>query len=314
MWVFASRMLECIVGVDLGATWLRVARVDAIGSNLLRLPTPSRAEAKEAIDTAIRTIASGMRVRCLGVSRAPGVDEHGHVADWPSQPHWGGLPLLPWLRDAADAPVESADDGVCAALWEHHSRTSRTSHSITACLSLGTGLAIGIMAGNDLVSSGDGAETLSHHRFGDLHLSCKCGKQGCLQTVLSVEGLERMIKREEIALVRRSFAKFATALRSRFNVDTVVITGGGVERFGSVFLHQLLGECVSAAGANLEVSRTPALSAMGGALLLAADRGKQGKWWHARIEKFIRQEQERGLQNCNRTMMYGISEGQEFRI
>ena len=284
----ANHGTNCILGIDLGGTSLRVARVDALGGAFLRLPTPARAEAEATLVAAIRKIASGWKVDYIGLSRAPGIDAQGCVVDWPSRPEWNGLELIPWLLSAAGSAVESEDDGACAALWEHRSRVDRPRNAVTACVSIGTGLAVGIMAGDELIATGEGSDTLSHQQFGSLNSPCSCGKRGCLQTALSVRGLQDMLATGRDAVLREAFCDFVFALRERFNVDLVAITGGGAERFGSEFLAQTLASHPPA-GVAVEISQAPALSSLGGALLLAAGHESTGLGAEE-VKSFIRQQ------------------------
>ncbi len=288
MQLFGNPKEECILGLDLGATFLRVARVDASGGEFFSVPTPSSMEAEEVVTSAVRNARQGMRVHYLGLSRAPGINEQGCVSGWPSRPQWAGLPLIAWLRSAAGAPAISADDGVCAALWEHRSRVYAPKNAVTACISIGTGLAVGIMAGNKPLSTGDGASTLSHQPFAPLDLPCRCGKRGCLQTALSVQGLETITAAGRISDLQEAFQAFVGSLRVRYNIDLVTITGGGVDRFGTGFLRQMLIRSAFAAGVILEVSATPSLSGIGGALLLVADQTREpGALWVERVREFI---------------------------
>lgn len=282
-----NRAKECILGIDLGATSLRFARVDADGGELFHVPTPSGISAEAVVTRAAVRAAAGMHVAGLGLSRAPGLDEQGRVNEWPSRPDWKGLPLILWLAEAADADVISADDGPCAALWEHRS-LGAAEDTVTACISIGTGLAIGVVAGGEILPGGDGSGTLSHERFADLDLPCRCGKRGCLQTVLSVSGMEEAVGAARVGELRKAFAQFLHALKERFGVQTAVITGGGVERFGRDFLNHTLIGCARAAGVALEISSTPALSATGGALFLACrNMHERAAWWHEQVSRFI---------------------------
>ncbi len=284
----ANHSMKCILGIDLGGTSLRVARVNALGGAFLRVSTPSSADAEATLVSAVCKIASGWNVHSIGLSRAPGIDARGRVTDWPSRPEWNGLELVPWLRRAAGSAVKSADDGACAAVWEHRSRADTSTNTVTACVSIGTGLAVGIMAGGELIATGDGSGTLSHEQFGNLDSPCRCGKRGCLQTVLSVGGLEEVLASGRNATLREAFHDFVFTLRERFNVNLVAITGGGVERFGRGFLAQMLAG-TTPGGVRVEISRTPALSSLGGALLLAAGHEPTGLWT-LEIKRFIRQQ------------------------
>jgi predicted NBD/HSP70 family sugar kinase len=281
---------ECILGVDLGATSLRVARVDANGNKFLIVPTPSPGKAEKAVRAIVGRARESMKVSNLGLSRAPAVDHRGLVSAWPSQKQWTGFPIIPWLQDSAGAPVSSADDGACATMWEHHARRNVTSNGITACIGIGTGLSVGIIGDDGLFPCGDGADTLSHGHFAGLDFPCKCGRRGCLQTVLRVQGLEQMKTAGRIDDVSRAFHEFTHNLRRRYNVDRVIITGGGVDRFGKKFLKEVLGKSAFDAGVNFEISLTPALSGIGGALLLAIDHTQEKTdLWAGRVRRFIQQ-------------------------
>jgi hypothetical protein len=281
---------ECILGVDLGATSLRVARVGADGGEFLSVPTPSSIEAEEIVSSAIVIARESMKVSGLGLSRAPDIDDQGRVGAWPSRPQWRGLPLIPWLRASSEAPVFSADDGVCATLWEHCSRVNAPRHAVTACVGIGTGVSVGIMANDGVVPSGEGAETLSHGRLPGMDLPCKCGLRGCLQTLLCVQALEQLNAAGRISDVRRGFREFLMILKRRYNVNLAIITGGGLDRFGVDFLKDTLTAAALDSGIHLEFSLTPGLSGVGGALLLATGHpAVKNDTWMGRIRRFIHQ-------------------------
>jgi predicted NBD/HSP70 family sugar kinase len=275
----------CIVGIDLGGTSLRLARAGAEGEFMI-FDTPARARAKEIITAGIRAIAAGAPVLQVGIARAPGIDRAGKINEWPSKPEWVGAPLLEWVREAAGhAPACSADDGLCAALWEHEAAGMK---GVTACLSIGTGLAIGLVAQGEFVPCGDGAGTLSHRRFGSVELPCKCGQKGCLQTVLSVGGLQAIAATGQMHVLQHAFASFCEFVASRYGVNRIVITGGGVSRFGERFLRTTFQEGCRQAGIALEVSPTPGFSALGGAMLLAARAmAEETDAWSLRVREFI---------------------------
>lgn len=289
MQISSSLSGDCILGIDLGATFIRVARVDGGGGEFFSAPTPSEVEAEEVVRSLVKRARGGMKVASLGISRAPAFDGEDHIGSWPSRPEWTGLPFLQWLRPDAGTVV-SADDGICATLWENRSRARVAPETATACVSIGTGLAIGLMRGDQVLPTGDGADTLSHERFASLDLPCRCGKYGCLQTALCVQGLERIIAQGRTGQLRRAFHGFASAIRTRHRVSLIVITGGGVDRFGPPFLRRMLMTSSLAAGVELEISSTPALSGMGGALLLAAGQTDEEQLWARRVRKFIHQE------------------------
>src|ERR1700743_1040652 len=92
MEAFASgQTTECILGIDLGATSLRVARVDAQGGQFLSVPTPSAGDAERTLLSLLSELSGSMKAGCVGLSRAPAIDQNGFISVWPNQPHWNGL-------------------------------------------------------------------------------------------------------------------------------------------------------------------------------------------------------------------------------
>lgn len=265
-----------LIGIDLGATWVRLCRVGASSSDLFKLLTPSGPDAhalSRELQRLLRRIGGDAPI---GISRAPGLDGSGRVSSWPSRPDWIGVPLLPTIAEVARVTPRSADDGVCAAIWEHRAHRFPV-QSTTACLTLGTGLGVGIIRNGTPVSTGDGAGTIGHLPLGDPGLVCVCGKTACLQATLSTLSsgrLRRESRGSTRALVDRTLKGVWSYLRAHYGVEQIVLTGGALERSLGADAWPL-SELAAASGdgdqPRFHLSSTPALSALGGALLLAAD-------------------------------------------
>jgi hypothetical protein len=278
----------CVVGLDLGATSLRIARLGPTGWSFVRIPTPQPFAAAEILARNIRETAGETVVDCVGLSRAPGINDNGAIHEWPSRPEWTGVPLLDWIRSTTAKVPVSADDGICAALWEHERRTVVDQTAITVGLSIGTGLGIGIIGPGGFLTSMEGADTLAHQRFGEVTLPCKCGKEGCLQAVLSAEGLEHASRNGMVQVVEGALYEFLKVLRVRYGVSQLVVTGGGVLRFDRTFLVELFAKICNACGIAFDISTYPAMSALGGAFLLAlGSMGWQSRFWKNRVADFL---------------------------
>lgn len=279
----------CILGVDLGATSLRIASISARDSHLRIVLTPSRERAKAVMLSSLKLIAAGRPVQGVGLSRAPALNKDGEICDWPSRPDWEGLPLLSWMQSAVGGLVTSADDGQCATLFEHFMTTGESCTQVSACVSIGTGVAVGVIRGEEPVLTGNGSDTLAHQRFGEVDLVCQCGRRGCLQSGLSVHGLEAMLAMDRLPVVQEAFTQFLASLRSRFGVTSVVITGGGVDRFGADWIRSVFSPSAGRCGVSCTVAASPQRSALGGALLLSAscclstNSNKERMFWEARI-------------------------------
>ncbi len=271
-------MMACeasLIGIDLGATWLRLCRIGTSSSELLKFRTPSASEVHERLSRELGRLLHGTDTGVpIGLARAPGLDGTGHVSAWPSRPDWIGVPLLPTIAGVARSAPCSADDGVCAAIWEHRAHRFPMT-STTACLTLGTGLGIGIVRNGIPVCTGDGADTIGHLPLGDPALVCVCGKNGCLQATLCPSRLRRGPHAPTRALVDRVLREVWTYLRAHYGVERVVLTGGAVGTLGTlsgVDVSPLSEPATSgtASEPRFRLSSTPALSALGGALVLAA--------------------------------------------
>jgi len=281
----------CNLGIDLGATSMRFARVDAGGGAYLARPTPRGKNAKADLVSGIRAVAGGLPVLSVGVSRAPGLNAEGTVNSWPSKPDWEGVPLFHWLQLASGQDeIVSADDGLCAAIWESGmSEPGQAQVDLSvACVSIGTGLAVGVCRGKHPLALGDGAATLGHQRFGGIATPCRCGRRGCLQTLLSVAGLEALERGEVYVEVASALRDFAGALRDRYCVSRLIVSGGAISRFGPGFLHALFDPPCRACGIKLSISSTPQMSALAGALMLAGGSlQSQEDSWTRRVAAFV---------------------------
>ena len=302
---------DCFLAMDLGGTSLRLASLSVSGSTLVNVPTPDPPDGANCIGQHLRNLANGHSVLGIGVSRAPGVNSSGVVDCWPSRPDWEGCALHAWIEHAGGRRPLSADDGVCAARWEAHdllrhgsltrAEVGRPLPNI-ACLSIGTGLGIGIMRPYESFVGGNGAETLAHQQFGTLPFLCKCGRRGCLQTALSAQGLKQVLAMGMVAELERALHAFFELLRDQYGVSVVVFTGGGVLRFGRLLLRQLFTGCAEANGLQVKIAIAPVGSALAGAFLMAMEcfdpSGLDVVWWH-RLDEFVAElaqfpEDERG--------------------
>ena len=268
--------MSSMLGVDLGATFIRLCRIDEHGGELIRFRTPPGYSAARILTPELISLMPVSRsIFAVGLSCAAGLGSAGIVCEWPTRPDWVGVPLVNIIERVTAKNVLSADDGTCAALWEHDLEP-RGPISTTACLSIGTGLAVGIVRGGRLINTGEGSATIGHLALSDLNLPCKCGKKGCLQTVLSVEGLELVRREFGTMALRGALSRIFELLRENYQVDRVVFSGGGVSRFGgSFFLTEAAQALRGARSPRIVVSRSPSLSALGGSLLLVLEASRK---------------------------------------
>jgi len=265
--------VTALLGIDIGGTWTKLARISATGGLFVRFLTPSRIKANSELTQHLSDLLlTAGPVTHVGMARAPGLDPNGVVCDWPSQPSWVGVPLLKIIEDVTGIVPVHCDDGICAALWEH--LIGHWSHqSTTACLSIGTGLGVGIVKEGRILETGDGSLSLGHLPFGNPNLFCRCGKRGCLQTVLSSKALqEAFISLSSTAILSQltsSFSRALSFLSQTFAVENIILTGGVLERPRErAFLEGVVQRSKNN-DIKIFISQTPSLSALAGSIVLS---------------------------------------------
>ncbi|ABD06773.1 N-acetylglucosamine kinase [Rhodopseudomonas palustris HaA2] len=227
--------MSAIFAVDLGATWLRTARVAPDGrwiDRKARVPTPDGpAEARKLIETAWRRAGCA---EAVALATAPELDSDGVVRRWPNRRDYEGAPLL---TDALRCVARLAlfDDATAAALSADD--VDGAADAITLCLSIGSGIGGGVViAGRPLVGAHHAAMDAGHMPVPSAAgLRCACGRDGCLQAVASGGALQRHgggalfgDARAEPALHRATaaLAEALAILQALFDPERVVIAGG----------------------------------------------------------------------------------------
>ena len=188
-----------VVALDLSdLRQFRGAVIDLAGAVRSRkaIARPADGDAEAAID-AVRQLAAdlldaaGGRVLGVGVG-APGViTRDGVVASSPNL-GWFDLPLQADLRERLGVPVHVANDANVAALAEH---TLGGSSGDVMVIKVGRGVGAGILTRGELTrGSRDAAGEIGHVTVGtDGGPRCVCGKDGCLESWLSIRSLEERI-------------------------------------------------------------------------------------------------------------------------
>lgn len=244
--------------VDLGATTIRLACIRDSEMQVTHFSTPAPEALPAILTMAVRDMGGAAAGRPIGLSRAPAIGSDGRVVAWPNRPDWVRGPLLDILSDTlGGGPVCDADDGACAALWEHVVSGGR---DVTAALSFGTGLGIGAAANGGVIPLGDGGDTLAHEAVPGVRTVCRCGRRGCLQMVLTPRD-----KAADPGMVRDGIRRAATHLRDLCGVTLVVLTGGRISVPNASFT--AVPENVQ--DVRIRKARHPELSSLAGACLLA---------------------------------------------
>jgi glucokinase len=212
------------IGVDLGGTNIKVGVVDPSGNLLYKAERPTGAE--DGVDAVIARITSSAReaaeasgtswnqIAGIGVGLPGFLDISRGVVKRLTNLPWENVPIRELLEKAWNRPVMIDNDANVAALGEAWSGAG-TGVSDLVCITLGTGVGGGVIAGGRLIHGvGGAAGEIGHIRIEEDGALCGCGQRGCLETIASATGIVRMVK-EMVSSGRE------TALAAAVRADTL---------------------------------------------------------------------------------------------
>ncbi len=199
---------QWIVGVDLGGTTTKLAFITMDGEIVHKweIPTDNTDEGKNittnisiAIDEKLKEHGQ-TKDHLLGIGMgAPGPVnyEEGILLNvvnlgWPNN-----YPLKNSLETATSLPAAIENDANCAALGEMWMGAGNGAKDLV-CVTLGTGVGGGVIAGGKVVQGINGAAGEIGHITAIPFdgAQCNCGKTGCLETVASATGIVRLARTE----------------------------------------------------------------------------------------------------------------------
>ncbi len=207
----------CFVGLDIGGTYLKAARVASDGAILEHVQEPvakSTAEALfEQLDRVVRALASkptsagGPRsagadqpVLAVGVGLPGIVDEDGRVKRAPNVPALNGRNVGNEIEARTGLKAVAENDANAAALAEAWIGAGRGSRHLLF-MTLGTGVGGALILDGRLYTGRAGyAGEIGHLQVDPQGVPCGCGSWGCLETIAGNAGWTR---RAEAALKER---------------------------------------------------------------------------------------------------------------
>lgn len=248
---------QMLFGVDLGGTKIEVVAVDETGAVRARIRKPTeREKGYEHILGRIRELldevqlAAGERARAIGVAIPGCIDPRSLLVRGSNTPCLNDKPLDTDLERVLGIPVKTENDANCFAIAEYRLGAARGYDSAFGVI-LGTGVGGYPVFGASTRKGAQGiAGEWGHNPLEHEGASCYCGKQGCVETVISGPALERFYldrsgvarglpEIEELAAkgdpiatatINRLVENFGRALGTVINIidPDVVVLGGGV--------------------------------------------------------------------------------------
>lgn len=267
---------EAFLGLDVGGTYLKGARIDDSGAVLERLHDPVERGSTEALvrqlADAVRRLENGGPAAGVGVG-LPGIVDlgTGRLRNAPNLPVLNGLDLGAELSRRTGRPAFSENDANAAALaeaWLGAGRGARTVLFVT----LGTGVGGGLVFEGRIWSGRSGyAGEMGHIQVDPGGRPCGCGSWGCLETIAGIAGWVRLarvametrssslagqdeitpevvvdgaksgdaVALEVVDEVARAVGVGVAGVLNLLNVERVVV-GGGVARAGDFLLGRIV--------------------------------------------------------------------------
>jgi N-acetylglucosamine kinase len=189
-----------ILAFDIGGSRIKAAVWDGALQPLGEVATPLGDKA--AFTAAIAGFATG-RESGIAISIAGVVDPATGVGKVANIPAIDGLALGPEVEAATGLPVRVLNDADCFALAEATQGAGR-GHGTVLGVILGSGVGGGVVIGGRAVTGAGGyAGEWGHGPVirGDFAFQCGCGQVGCVDTVGSARGLERLHRKRTAELL-----------------------------------------------------------------------------------------------------------------
>ena len=189
-----------ILAFDIGCSRIKAAVWDGALRPLGEAATPLGDKA--AFTAAVAGFVTG-RETGIAISIAGVVDPVSGVGKVANIPAIDGLALGPEVRETTGLPVQVLNDADCFALAEASHGAGRGQGTVFGVI-LGSGVGGGLVIGGRLVTGAGGyAGEWGHGPVirGEYAFPCGCGQVGCVDTVGSARGLERLHRKRTAELL-----------------------------------------------------------------------------------------------------------------
>lgn len=255
-----------IVGVDIGATWIKAALVNPAGEIVRDASAPTATADSDAIVAhtlaLVDSLASGP-LDAVGVAVAAFLSRDRERVEMSPNISWSDLALRKELAGQLGVPVVVENDANAAAVAEYRVGSAVGARSLVM-FTLGTGVGGAVVLDGELVVGAAGmAGELGHIVVDPGGARCGCGLYGCLETIASgsaivnqvrlVRGDEALsrVQVEDIlrsdSLVRQAvltpvvdgLARALGAVSAVVDPDWVVLGGGVIERTSDTLVNLL---------------------------------------------------------------------------
>jgi glucokinase len=186
------------VGLDVGGSSVKGARVDAEGNIAERLQQAVVRTSGEALLAQLEEVVRGLsgdepsgHVSGVGIGLPGIVDRTSRVRVAPTLPVLNGVSVGEELTRRLGVRVTAENDANAAALAEALRGAGRGADNVLY-LTVGTGVGAGLVLGGRIWSGRQGyAGEIGHIQVDPEGVPCGCGSRGCLETVAGAPGWVR---------------------------------------------------------------------------------------------------------------------------
>lgn len=189
-----------ILAFDIGGSRIRAAAWDGTLRPLGEVPTPGADP--DAFLAAVTGFVTG-REKGIAISIAGVVDPVSGVGRVANIPAIDEVPLASRIGAATGRPVRVLNDADCFALAEAKIGAGRGRSTVFGVI-LGSGVGGGLVVGGGVMTGAGGyAGEWGHGPVirGEFAFRCGCGQLGCIDTVGSARGLERLHRKRTAELL-----------------------------------------------------------------------------------------------------------------
>lgn len=245
-------MAACAIGIDIGGTHVRAARVEADGTLGPVTRAPSSRDPEAVIARALQLIDEiGLDgVAAIGVGVPGQVEPGGRILSG-GFVNFAGVDLAGRLAAATGLPTRVENDGTMALIAEAACGAAQ-GLSEAVLLTIGTGIGGAVLSGGRILRGRGVAGQLGHVTVDADGLPCLCGRRGCVETTSSGTAFGRLAtaaglpagarlddllaRRDADPLAARVLADWARPLRAAIETLAAVcapqaaLLGGGLGR------------------------------------------------------------------------------------
>ena len=191
-----------VLALDIGGTAIRVALVSIDGKILARKrlltmaekgPTPVIKRMLSAMKRLLQSHELNMsQLHSISIATAGVIDtDNGIITSSPNLPGWINIPLRDTVETAYGINTFLLNDANAAALGEHRFGAGKGSANLFY-ITVSTGIGGGVIIDNNLYSgTSGGAGEIGHMTIDVNGPACKCGSNGCLETLASGTAIAR---------------------------------------------------------------------------------------------------------------------------